>query len=47
MINDRYMGGSDPAKVMEMTCYAGGLYRYAQDIRAVLPELVGFDVVKK
>lgn len=40
------MGGSDPGKVMEMTCYAGGLYRYGQEIRAVLPDLKGFDVVK-
>jgi len=41
-----YMGGSDPNKVMEQTCYAGGLYAYGKDIRSVLPDLRGFDVVK-
>ncbi|KAK4544133.1 hypothetical protein LTR36_004631 [Oleoguttula mirabilis] len=41
-----YMGGSSPDKAFEQTCYAGGLYNYGQDIRKVLPELVGFDVVK-
>jgi len=40
------MGGSDPMKAFEQTNYAGGLYNYGQDIRKVLPELVGFNVVK-
>jgi hypothetical protein len=41
------MGGSDPNKAFEQTNYAGGLYQYGKDIRAVLPELKGFDIVKK
>ncbi|USW55086.1 Putative FAD/NAD(P)-binding domain, FAD/NAD(P)-binding domain superfamily [Septoria linicola] len=41
-----YMGGSDPKKAFEQTCYCGGLYQYGKDIRAVLPALDGFDVVK-
>ncbi|TKA32314.1 hypothetical protein B0A54_14465 [Friedmanniomyces endolithicus] len=41
-----YMGGSDPNKAFEQTCYAGGLYAYGREIRAVLPDLKGFDIVK-
>ncbi|TKA75117.1 hypothetical protein B0A55_05024 [Friedmanniomyces simplex] len=41
-----YMGGSDPNKAFEQTNYAGGLYAYGKDIRSVLPDLRGFDVVK-
>jgi len=41
-----YMGGSDPNKAFEQTCYAGGLYNYGQDIRKVLPDFDGFQVVK-
>ncbi|KAK5711156.1 hypothetical protein LTR15_012644 [Elasticomyces elasticus] len=41
-----YMGGSDPNKAFEQTCYAGGLYAYGKDIRSVLPDLQGFDIVK-
>ncbi|KAK0252820.1 hypothetical protein LTS09_011977 [Friedmanniomyces endolithicus] len=41
-----YMGGSDPNKAFEQTCYAGGLYAYGKEIRAVLPDLKGFDIVK-
>ena len=44
-----YMGGSkteDGSKVMEQTCYAGGLAMYGEEIRKVLPSLEGFNVVK-
>lgn len=41
-----YMGGSDPEKAFEQTCYAGGLYNYGKDIRAVLPGFEGFEVFK-
>jgi hypothetical protein len=40
------MGGSLPGKAFEQTNYAGGLHNYGEEIRAVLPELKGFDVVK-
>ncbi|PPJ52112.1 hypothetical protein CBER1_10404 [Cercospora berteroae] len=41
-----YMGGSDPKKAFEQTCYSGGEYEYAKTIRAVLPNFDGFEVVK-
>jgi hypothetical protein len=41
-----YMGGSAPEKAFEMTCYAGGMAAYKDEIRSVLPELKGFEVVK-
>lgn len=41
-----YMGGSDPKKAFEQTNYPGGEYNYHQEIRSVLPDLKGFDVVK-
>ncbi|KAF7189001.1 Baeyer-Villiger monooxygenase [Pseudocercospora fuligena] len=41
-----YMGGSLPGKAFEHTCYAGGMYNYAQEIRSVLPHFEGFEVVK-
>lgn len=40
------MGGSDPKKAFEQTNYPGGEYNYHQEIRSVLPDLKGFDVVK-
>ncbi|EHY58599.1 hypothetical protein HRR83_007322 [Exophiala dermatitidis] len=42
-----YMGGSMPGKAFEQVNYAGGLPAYAEDIRAVLPDFVGFEKVKK
>lgn len=42
----RYMGGSKPDKAFEQTNYAGGLHNYGEEIRAVLPKLDGFNVVK-
>ena len=41
-----YMGGSMPHKAFEQVSYAGGLPAYAQEIRAGLPDFVGFDKVK-
>lgn len=40
-----YMGGSLPGKVFEQTCYAGGLAKYKEEIRAALPGWAGFRVV--
>jgi len=42
-----YMGGSMPGKVFEQVNYAGGEYAYSQEIRAVLPQFSGFNVVKR
>ncbi|KAL2441727.1 FAD-binding monooxygenase acrE [Exophiala dermatitidis] len=42
-----YMGGSMPGKAFEQVNYAGGLPAYAEDIRAVLPDFVGFEKVEK
>ncbi|KAK2800469.1 hypothetical protein FQN51_006038 [Onygenales sp. PD_10] len=42
-----YMGGSMPGKVFEQVNYAGGEYVYSQEIRAALPDLKGFNVVRK
>ncbi|KAL2841673.1 hypothetical protein BJY01DRAFT_256975 [Aspergillus pseudoustus] len=43
-----YMGGSIPGKVYEPVCYAGGIPRYAKEIREALDEWdVGFEVVKE
>lgn len=39
-------GGSAPEKAFEMTCYAGGMANYHEEIRSVLPKLDGFHVVK-
>lgn len=41
-----YMGGSVPGKAFEQVNYTGGLPAYAQEIRAVLPDFKGFNVVK-
>lgn len=40
-----YMGGSLPGKAFEQTCYAGGIPKYAEEIRAALPDWKGFRVV--
>ncbi|KAE8365731.1 hypothetical protein BDV27DRAFT_126352 [Aspergillus caelatus] len=42
-----YMGGSMPGKVFEQVNYAGGEYPYSKEIRAVLPNFTGFDIVKR
>ncbi|KAL1862432.1 hypothetical protein Plec18170_001258 [Paecilomyces lecythidis] len=42
-----YMGGSMPDKVFEQVNYAGGEYAYSQEIRQVLPQFKGFNVVKR
>lgn len=39
-------GGSAPEKAFEMTCYAGGMAAYHDEIRSVLPKLEGFHIVK-
>ncbi|GAD96066.1 steroid monooxygenase (CpmA), putative [Paecilomyces variotii No. 5] len=41
-----YMGGSVPGKPFEQVNYAGGMWPYLNEIRAVLPDFKGFDVVK-
>jgi hypothetical protein len=40
------MGGSVPGKAFEQVNYAGGIPAYQKEIRAVLPDFVGFDTVK-
>ena len=40
------MGGSLPGKAFEQVNYAGGVPAYVQEIRAVLPDWVGFETVK-
>ncbi|TKA70143.1 hypothetical protein B0A49_07723 [Cryomyces minteri] len=40
-----YMGGSLPGKAYEMTCYAGGIPKYAEEIRDALPDWKGFRTV--
>lgn len=40
-----YMGGSMPDKVVEPVCYAGGIPRYAKEIREALDKMEGFEVV--
>ncbi|KAL6246024.1 hypothetical protein RBB50_007177 [Rhinocladiella similis] len=42
-----YMGGSKPDKAFEQTNWAGGIPAYHAEIRATLPEFVGFEKVKK
>jgi cation diffusion facilitator CzcD-associated flavoprotein CzcO len=42
-----YMGGSMPDKVFEQVNYAGGEYAYSEELRAVLPDFKGFNVVPK
>ena len=41
-----YMGGSIPGKVMEPISYAGGVPAYVKELRAVLPDWIGFETVK-
>jgi hypothetical protein len=41
------MGGSVPGKAFEQVNYAGGIPAYIKEIRAVLPDFVGFDTVKE
>jgi hypothetical protein len=41
-----YMGGSVPGKAFEQVNYAGGIPAYVKEIRAVLPDFVGFEKVK-
>ncbi|KAL2221751.1 putative steroid monooxygenase [Thermoascus aurantiacus ATCC 26904] len=45
-VRSTYMGGSVPGKAFEQVNYTGGLLAYAQEIRAVLPDFKGFNVVK-
>lgn len=45
-VRSTYMGGSVPGKAFEQVNYTGGLPAYAQEIRAVLPDFKGFNVVK-
>ena len=40
------MCGSVPGKASEQVNSAGGIPAYHKDIRAVLPEFVGFETVK-
>ncbi|KAF9884619.1 hypothetical protein FE257_001441 [Aspergillus nanangensis] len=40
-----YMGGTFPGKPFEQLNYTAGIATYLQEIRAVLPEFTGFDVV--
>lgn len=40
-----YMGGSLPGKAFEQTCYAGGIPKYAEEIREALPNWTGFRTV--
>jgi hypothetical protein len=42
-----YMGGSKPDKAFEQTNWAGGIPAYHAEIRATLPDFVGFEKVKK
>jgi cation diffusion facilitator CzcD-associated flavoprotein CzcO len=41
-----YMGGSLPGKAFEQTNWAGGIPAYKEEIRAALPTLKGFKVVR-
>lgn len=34
-----------PGKAFEQTCYAGGIPKYAEEIRSALPEWKGFRTV--
>lgn len=40
-----YMGGSVPGKAFEQVNYAGGIPKYVEEIRAVLPAFTGFETV--
>jgi len=40
-----YMGGSVPGKAFEQVNYAGGIPKYVDEIRAVLPNWTGFETV--
>ena len=40
-----YMGGTVPGKANEMTCYAGGVGAYHDEIRGALTGWKGFDTV--
>lgn len=41
-----YMGGNFPGKAFEQTNWTGGIPAYKEELRAVLPTLKGFKVVK-
>ncbi|OJJ48230.1 hypothetical protein ASPZODRAFT_1543128 [Penicilliopsis zonata CBS 506.65] len=41
-----YMGSSILGKAFEQTCYAGGMFPYTEEIRAVLPTFKGFRIVR-
>lgn len=42
-----YMGGSVPGKAFEQVNYAGGIPKYKEEIRGVLNNWTGFEVVKE